>query len=50
MCIANNIYTISKNTEALLEVSMEVGLEVNTEKTKFMGVSHHRLQDIIILF
>jgi len=31
-----------KNTEALLEASREVGLEVNTEKTKYMVVSGHQ--------
>jgi hypothetical protein len=33
--LCGNINTI-KNTEALLEASREVGLEVNTEKTKYM--------------
>jgi hypothetical protein len=33
---------IKKNTEALSEASGEVGLEVNTEKTKYMVVSHHQ--------
>jgi hypothetical protein len=31
-----NIDTIKKNTEALLDASKEVGLEVNSEKTKYM--------------
>jgi hypothetical protein len=35
--------TIKRNTEALLEASREVGLEVNTEKTKSMVVSHHQV-------
>jgi hypothetical protein len=31
--------TIHKNTKALLDASREVGLEVNSEKTKYMLVS-----------
>jgi hypothetical protein len=34
-----NIDTIQKNTEALLYAGKEVGLEVNSEKTKYMLVS-----------
>jgi ribosomal protein S2 len=33
------IYTIQKNTEAVLDTSKEVGLEVNSEKTKYMLMS-----------
>jgi hypothetical protein len=33
---------VRKNTEALLEAGRVVGLEVNTEKTKYMVVSHHQ--------
>jgi hypothetical protein len=37
--VENNIDTINKNTETLIDASKEVGLEVNTEKTKYMLVS-----------
>jgi hypothetical protein len=32
--LGKNIKNIKKNTEALLKVSREVGLEINTEKAK----------------
>jgi hypothetical protein len=37
--VGENTDTINKNTEALLDASKEVGLEVNPEKTKYMLVS-----------
>jgi hypothetical protein len=40
--LGENINTINKNKEALLEGTREVGLEVNTEKTKYMVMSHHQ--------
>jgi hypothetical protein len=39
--LRDNIDTIEKNTEALIDASKEVGLEVNTEKTKYMLMSRH---------
>jgi hypothetical protein len=33
--LEENIHTIQKNTEALLDASKEVGLEVNSKKTKY---------------
>jgi hypothetical protein len=35
-------YTIKRNKEALLEAGREVGLEVNTGKTRYMVVSCHQ--------
>jgi len=39
--VGENINTI-KNTETLLDASKEVGIEVNTEKTKYVVVSCHQ--------
>jgi predicted SPOUT superfamily RNA methylase MTH1 len=38
--VGENIYTIKKRKEALLDASKKVGLEVNPEKTKYMLMSH----------
>jgi hypothetical protein len=37
--VGENIDTIQKNANTLLDASKEVGLEVNSEKTKYMLVS-----------
>jgi hypothetical protein len=40
--LGDNIDTKKKNTETLIDASKEVGLEVNTEKTKYMLLSCHQ--------
>jgi hypothetical protein len=37
--LGDNVDTINKNTQSLIDASKEVGLEVNVEKTKYMLVS-----------
>jgi hypothetical protein len=37
--LGDNIDTINKNTQTLIDASKQVGLEVNIEKTKYMLVS-----------
>jgi hypothetical protein len=38
----NNINTINKSTETLIDASKEVGILVNIEKTKYMLVSRYQ--------
>jgi hypothetical protein len=40
--LGDNIIAIKKNMETLIEASKEVGLEVNTEETKYMLLSRHQ--------
>jgi hypothetical protein len=40
--LGDNVDTINKNTEILIDARKEVGLEVTVEKTKYMLVSHHQ--------
>jgi hypothetical protein len=37
--LGGSIHAIKKNTEALVEASKEIGLEVNAETTKYMVMS-----------
>jgi hypothetical protein len=41
--VRENMDTVNKNTEAVLDASKEVGLEVNPEKTKYMLTSHNQI-------
>jgi hypothetical protein len=38
----DNINTINKNTEALIDASNELGPKVNTEKTKYILLCRHQ--------
>jgi hypothetical protein len=40
--LGDNIDTINKNTQTSIAASKEVGLEVNTENTKYMLLSRHQ--------
>jgi ABC-type siderophore export system fused ATPase/permease subunit len=40
--LGDNTNTIQKNTQTSLDARKEVGLEVNTEKSKYMFLSRHQ--------
>jgi hypothetical protein len=40
--LSDNIDAIKKNMETLIDASIEVGLEVNTEKSKYVLLSRHQ--------
>jgi hypothetical protein len=39
--LGNSTNTVKENQKTLLEVSRDVGLEINAQKTKYMIMSHH---------
>jgi biotin operon repressor len=41
--LGDNIDTIKKNTETLIDAIKDDGLEVNAEKTKYMLLSRHQI-------
>jgi hypothetical protein len=45
--LGNYIDTINRNTETLIDASKEVGMEVSTEKAKYMLVSRDQNADQI---
>jgi hypothetical protein len=40
--LGDNIDTIKKNTQTIINASREIGLIVNIEKTKYMFLSRHQ--------
>jgi hypothetical protein len=40
--LGDNLATVKKNTETLIDASKEVGLERNVLKTKYMFLSRHK--------
>jgi len=40
--LGRSVYTIKKSTEALILASKQIGLEVNTDKTKYMVMSREQ--------
>jgi hypothetical protein len=39
--LGERVNTIKENTKTLLEANMDIGLEINAEKTKYMIMSRH---------
>ena len=40
--LGENLQTVSENTEIFIKACKDIGLEVNSEKTKYMMTSSHR--------
>jgi hypothetical protein len=45
--LGGSIHSIKKHAEDLVIASKEIGLEVNTEKTKYTVMSRNQMQDTI---
>jgi hypothetical protein len=46
--LGDDIETIKKDAQTIIDAGKEVGLEVNTEKIKYMLLSHHQMQGKIM--
>jgi hypothetical protein len=40
--LGDNIDTINKSIETLVDANKEIGLQINVEKTKYIFLSHHQ--------
>ena len=40
--LRENLQTIRENAEIFIKASKDIGIEVNSEKTKYMIISHHQ--------
>jgi hypothetical protein len=40
--LGDNIDTVKKNTETLIDAGKEVGIEINAEETKYIVLSDHQ--------
>jgi hypothetical protein len=47
--LSENINIIKKNTEALSDARKETGLEENAEKTRYMFMSRHQTQVLLVI-
>jgi hypothetical protein len=50
MNLGGSVYTVKKHAEALILASKETGLEVNTDKTKYMVMSGDQNEGRILIF
>jgi len=45
LILHGSVHTVNKETDALVDASKEIGLEVNADKTKYMAMCEMRMQD-----